>query len=92
MTAKTLAYLLGRAVALVLRRGRASPRKLETGENSNGALPAFVFTGCSTRAREAPITITYCSEPASADDVVAILERGTSKLKRSRFKRAVSQR
>ena len=79
-----IAFLLGRALGRLLRRRRARRRKLETAENDNGALPAFAFTGCSTRAREVPITITYCSQPASAEDVVAILERGTSKPKRKR--------
>jgi len=87
-----LAYLLGRALGRLLRRRRARWRKLESTENGNGALPAFVFTGCSTRTPETPITITYCSEPASAEDVVAILERGTSKPKRSRAKRVAFQR
>lgn len=84
-----LAYLLGRKVGKLSRkRQERARRRLEAGRNTNGALPAFVFSGCVTaRERHEPISIAFDSQEATIADVIDILERGTPKVKPRRRRR-----
>jgi hypothetical protein len=78
------AFLLGRKVAKFSRkRQERSRRKLEAQESTNGALPAFVFSGCVTLGRAPdPVSIAFDSQEATIADVIDILERGTPKRRR----------
>jgi hypothetical protein len=83
-----LAYLMGRAARIALRRGRNRPRSLETGVNGNGCLPAFVFSGCDSSER-LPTSTAARSNDATVGDLIEILENGVAKKRpSSRRKRA----